>query len=157
MLGKYDFAANVHLYHWKDLNILLDVNSGAIHLLDELSNFLIMNIIKYKGSFDTAINQAKQRYPEADVWEAAGEIRHLQATGALFTAPEIPKVDLSTFRIKAVCLNVAHACNMLTIIITADYNKSGVFVGVKYEIKFEVIADPSHGISRISYSRAGQG
>jgi hypothetical protein len=47
--------------------------------------------------------------------------------------------------------------NMLTIIITADYNKSGVFVGVKYEIKFEVIADPSHGISRISYSRAGQG
>lgn len=49
-LNNYDFKANLHLYCWKDLNILLDVNSGAIHLLDSLACLLLQNIIDYQGN-----------------------------------------------------------------------------------------------------------
>jgi uncharacterized protein len=41
-LVNYDFDSDIHLYKFKELNILLDVNSGALHLLDELGFKIIM-------------------------------------------------------------------------------------------------------------------
>lgn len=109
---EYDFASGVHLYRWNDINILLDVNSGAIYLLDELSNALIEHIIGYKGDIEEAVLHTKTQYEVKEIEEALQEINSLQAAGALFSAEEIPEVDLSQMNVKAICLNVAHACNM---------------------------------------------
>ncbi len=112
LLKNYDFSAHIHLYSWKELNILLDVNSGAIHLLDRLSNLLLKNIIEYQGSFDRAIAQSGKTFPLSDISDALDELSSLQKQGALFSEPEFPEVDLSSLKVKAICLNVAHACNM---------------------------------------------
>ncbi len=112
LLKNYDFNAHIHQYFWKDLNILLDVNSGAIHLLDELSNLLLKNIIEYKGYIDRAAAQTERLFSPDDVSDALNEFRSLQKQGALFSEPEIPEIDLSSMKVKAICLNVAHACNM---------------------------------------------
>jgi len=112
LLNNYDFNSHIHLYSWKDLNILLDVNSGAIHLLDGLSNLLLKNIIEYKGCIDRAAEQTGRNFVPDDISEALIEFRSLQKQGALFSEPEIPEVDLSSMKVKAICLNVAHACNM---------------------------------------------
>ncbi len=111
-LEKYDFSANIHLYSWKELNIILDVNSGAIHLLDLASYLLLKNIIEYMGIIDKAVAQTEKYYPLTDISEALNEMRRLHQQGALFSEPDIPKVDLSSMKVKAICLNVAHGCNM---------------------------------------------
>ncbi len=109
---EYDFEAGIHLYRWNDLNILLDINSGAIHLLDELSMTLISHIINCKGNIAEAVLHTKVQYAEKDIQDALQEINSLEEAGALFSAPEMPEVDLSQMNVKAICLNVAHACNM---------------------------------------------
>ncbi|NLL86860.1 MAG: thioether cross-link-forming SCIFF peptide maturase [Syntrophomonadaceae bacterium] len=111
-LNNYDFKANLHLYCWKDLNILLDVNSGAIHLLDSLACLLLQNIIDYQGDIKLALEQTLRFYPQEEVFDALNEFISLQSQGALFTQPDLPEFDLSSMKLKAICLNVAHACNM---------------------------------------------
>jgi len=111
-LDTYNFDAHIHLYRWKDLDIVLDVNSGAIHILDELSNKLLKNIIDYQGNINRAIEDIKKDFPEEEVLETVREMEKASTAGALFSEPEIPEVDLSVMKVKAICLNVAHACNM---------------------------------------------
>ncbi len=112
LLRNYDFSAHIHLYSWNDLNILLDVNSGAIHLLDGLSNLLLKNIIEYKECIGRAVAETEKSFSHDDILDALEELSSLKKQGALFSEPEIPHVDLSSMKVKAICLNVAHACNM---------------------------------------------
>ena len=84
-LNNYDFKANLHLYCWKDLNILLDVNSGAIHLLDSLACLLLQNIIDYQGDIKLALEQTLRFYPQEEVFDALNEFISLQSQGALFS------------------------------------------------------------------------
>jgi len=111
-LENYDFGAHIHLYEYQDVNILLDVNSGAIHMLDTVANKLLQNIIEYKGNIDRAAVVTGRLFLQDEVRDALDELRSLQEQEALFTEPEIPQVDLSQADVKAICLNVAHACNM---------------------------------------------
>ncbi|MDD2585087.1 MAG: thioether cross-link-forming SCIFF peptide maturase [Syntrophomonadaceae bacterium] len=111
-LSAYDFAANLHLYRWKDLNILLDVNSGAIHLLDDLAYETVEKIAYYQGDRSRALEDLSSKYPEDEVQQVMTELGALYEQGGLFSADETPRVDLSSMHVKAICLNVAHACNM---------------------------------------------
>lgn len=111
-LNNYDFNANLHLYSWKDLRILLDVNSGAIHILDPLAYLLLQNIKDYQGNVRLALEQTGRFYPLEEAVEALNELSCLQEQGALFTYPDLPELDFSAMNLKAICLNVAHACNM---------------------------------------------
>ena len=111
-LSNYNFNTNLHMYSWKDLSILLDVNSGAIHLLDPVAYLLLQNIIAYRGRVNLALEQTARFYPLEEVTEALDELSSLQGQGALFTHADLPELDLSAMSLKAICLNVAHACNM---------------------------------------------
>lgn len=111
-LANYDFAANIHIYRWKELNILLDVNSGAIHVLDEMACDFINSLVKHQGDFYLAAEDCSIRYPSEEVMEVADELLALYEEGELFTPEEEISLDLSVLPIKALCLNVAHACNM---------------------------------------------
>lgn len=111
-LANYDFQSHIHLFKWQDQNLLLDVNSGAIHVLDEISCRLVEKFIECQGDLDRAIEYLQDEIPASELEEIAGEIISAYQTGALFSEEEIWPVDLSRLQIKALCLNVAHACNM---------------------------------------------
>ncbi|MEN6350179.1 MAG: thioether cross-link-forming SCIFF peptide maturase [Syntrophomonas sp.] len=115
LLQGYDFEANIHLYRWKELNILLDVNSGAIHILDELARRMIEQLIFHEGDMDKAragIMREFQDIPAEEIEMAVSELEEAIEEGSIFSQAEIPEVDLSGLQVKAICLNVAHACNM---------------------------------------------
>ncbi len=111
-LDNYDFQANIHLFRWQDQNLLLDVNSGAIHLLDEMSYKFIEKLIAYQGNQEQVRETLAAEIPAEELEEIAEEIRDAYEAGAIFSAEDILPVDLSRLNIKALCLNVAHACNM---------------------------------------------
>lgn len=112
-LVNYDFSTNIHLYKFKETNILLDVNSGAVHILDDLAARLIYNLVKYQGDFYRAMEDCFGLYDMDEVTETVYEILGLWEDGSLFTEKDESFVlDFSRLQIKALCLNVAHLCNM---------------------------------------------
>ena len=91
--------------------ILLDINSGAVHLVDEMI-FDIIDI--FNGSNDSeVIDSFKSRYNPADLTEALGELHELIDIGYLF-APDIdvPPTFAQTGIVKSLCLMVAQDCNL---------------------------------------------
>lgn len=111
-LTNYDFTANIHLYRWKGLNILLDVNSGAIHILDKLAYQLAEKIIEHQGEVEKAKSDIASLYSADEINQAILEIEEAIRADSLFTEGQVLEVDLSQLCVKAICLNVAHACNM---------------------------------------------
>ncbi len=111
-LTGYDFAAGIHLFRWKELNLLLDVNSGAIHILDEIGTKFIEKLQAYAGNAIQARKDLATQYTDDELQEVEIELESLRAAGAIFTEEELLLADLSDLPIKAICLNVAHACNM---------------------------------------------
>lgn len=107
----------IHQYKNNGYNIVLDVNSGAIHVVDELLYEMI-------GSFEELSKEAlwekmsslfstltKEEYDEA-----YDEVCSLRDEGALFTEDtyEDPLWDFTKRPtvVKALCLHVAHDCNL---------------------------------------------
>jgi len=111
-LTGYNFEADIHMYCWGDLNILLDVNSGAVQLLDDITCKVIEQIIACGGDSCQAIKKLAQVFPYSELQQVMLELEDIYEKGAIFTKGLPLKIDLSSMHIKAVCLNVAHACNM---------------------------------------------
>jgi uncharacterized protein len=111
-LADYDFHANVHLFQWQQQNILLDVNSGAIHLLDDISCAFINRLMEYSGDMERVVQDLADTYPVDDLNDIAEEIDEAWQQGALFSEEDLPLLELTGLHVKALCLNVAHACNM---------------------------------------------
>ncbi len=109
-LHDYNFAAHIHLFEYGDRFILLDVNSGSIHLLDEISKFFIERIINEGWPFE--YESLNLPYDQRQINETLDEIEDAYDSGSLFTEPLPIEIDYSQMAIKSLCLNVAHACNM---------------------------------------------
>ncbi|NLV22304.1 MAG: thioether cross-link-forming SCIFF peptide maturase [Syntrophomonadaceae bacterium] len=120
----------MHLFKWQQHNILLDVNSGAIHLLDDMSRAFISRLMEYDGNMDRVIEELKDTYPADDLNDIAGEIIEAWQEGALFSKEDLPLLDLSGLHIKALCLNVAHACNMKCRYCFASQGDFGMEAGI---------------------------
>ncbi len=110
--SDYNFAAHVHTYRWNDMIICLDVNSGAVHLLDEVGMRLLELIAYHHGDEEAARLHCLQEFPTIEVDDALQDVVEAVRQGALFTVPEPVNLDYENFPVKALCLNVAHQCNM---------------------------------------------
>jgi uncharacterized protein len=108
----YDFEANIHLFRYRELDILLDVNSGAIHVLDEISCRFIEKLKDYDGDSERVIDDLSSEFSYDELMEVASELNLIYQADALFSSEDALSLDLSDLQIKALCLNVAHACNM---------------------------------------------
>ncbi|MBR1647443.1 MAG: thioether cross-link-forming SCIFF peptide maturase, partial [Selenomonadaceae bacterium] len=97
----------IHKFKQGDDFILLDVESGAVHLIDELT-FKILD--DFDGTNDEKI---LAKYPDADTPEILDELHQLIDAGELF-APEISEVPTFASRgvVKSLCLMVAQDCNL---------------------------------------------
>ncbi|MCD8096758.1 MAG: 4Fe-4S cluster-binding domain-containing protein, partial [Lachnospiraceae bacterium] len=105
----------VHRYKNNGYNILLDVNSGSVHVVDELVYDMIP-YYKEKGLEDT-VELLRDRYPEAEIREAAEDLDELIAAGKLYTEDiyENYIAEIAANRkpvVKALCLHIAHDCNL---------------------------------------------
>ena len=100
-----------HKFKQNDMYILVDVNSGAVHVIDEMIYDMMDD---FDGTNDDAvIARLAGRYPAEELREAAGELHELMAAGALF-APDInvPPTFKSHGLVKSLCLMVAQDCNL---------------------------------------------
>ncbi|AOH47209.1 MAG: thioether cross-link-forming SCIFF peptide maturase [Centipeda sp. (in: firmicutes)] len=100
-----------HKFKQNGMHILVDVNSGAVHVIDEMIYDMMDD---FDGTNDEAVvAHLAGRYSEADLREACGELHELMAAGALF-APDIdvPPTFKSRGLVKSLCLMVAQDCNL---------------------------------------------
>lgn len=106
----------IHRFTKKGLNFLLDVNSGAVHMLDDVS-YAVSGLIdeKMTETCPDAIVEALPQYDAAAVREAYAELYDLKKNGQLFADDDY--IDVSKYipvgaPVKALCLHVAHDCNL---------------------------------------------
>jgi uncharacterized protein len=108
----------VHTFICLGVPVAVDVNSGAVHVLDQAA-YDVLSLLDASMS-DVCPQDIYERLPQhsADtVYEAWTELLHLQQEGLLFT--EDSYIDPSTATlmqqdapIKALCLHVSHDCNL---------------------------------------------
>ncbi|MBC8535579.1 thioether cross-link-forming SCIFF peptide maturase [Feifania hominis] len=109
----------IHCYSLDEKNIVIDVNSGAVHLLDPLAYEmapLCEALVPLGEECPEELTQRLQdRFDRSQIEEAYGELRELWQQGMLYTSDEY--IDLEQYQlkyspIKAMCLHVAHDCNL---------------------------------------------
>ena len=129
----------VHLYKNNGFNIAMDVNSGAIHVVDDIVYDMIPLFEKGK-TVDEIAELLKDSYTIEDVKEAYSEIEELKNEGLLFTEdiyePYIEDVTKKRQTVvKALCLHIAHDCNLACKYCFAE---EGEYHGRRALMSFEV-------------------
>lgn len=126
----------IHKYKFKDKYIVLDINSGAIHVVNEI----VYDILDYyrNNSVEEIIDQLKYKYAKEEIVEAIEEIEYLIQNTMLFTDDSQVTMEILEERdavIKAMCLHVAHDCNM-----TCKYcfGDKGAFEGIRSLLSLEI-------------------
>jgi uncharacterized protein len=107
----------IHKYKLNGYNIVLDVYSNSLHIVDDIA-YDIISIYKEKSTEDI-INTILEMHPEItkdDILECLSDISQLEKESKLFsedTYSNIPIRKRSNSNIvKALCLHVAHTCNL---------------------------------------------
>lgn len=108
----------IHQYKLLGYNIVLDICSGSIHAVDELA----YDIISMFEQNDTAaivaaLSGKYEGVSDGEIAECCGQIAELKAQGQLFTEdtfePMAGALKAKTSGvIKALCLHIAHTCNL---------------------------------------------
>ena len=116
----------IHQFSNNGLDIILDVNSAAVHLVDEATAALVRVLTEKQDRYGEdeitapqTLEYLKAALPDMDpreVEEIAGELNELVRKGRLFSEDPyeklIPRVMENQTVVKALCLNVAHDCNL---------------------------------------------
>lgn len=112
-LDGYDFGANLHKFKINDCRILMDVPSGSVHLIDELTWDVLEALAEAGGSWDQAERKLAGAYPGEAVEEVGAELDELRNERVLFNEDQPPRrVKREKPVVKSLCLNVAHDCNL---------------------------------------------
>ncbi len=104
----------IHAYQNNGYNIILDVNSGSVHVVDELA-YRIIPLLEYKTEQEV-ITELKDEYPMQAVRETIDEAKALKEQGLLYAEDEYREY-IRDFKkrktvVKAMCLHIAHDCNL---------------------------------------------
>lgn len=105
----------IHAFSMHGVNLALDVNSGAVHVLDDAA-FRVLECFIPDGKPDQEkLDKLKEVLPEQVILEAVEEIQTLISEGALFSDDPyedyLPRWSRKTV-VKALCLHIAHDCNL---------------------------------------------
>lgn len=103
----------IHKFKMNGLNIVLDVNSGLVHVVDDIVYDILDLFID--PTVNGLVNILQNKYCEEEFKEALEEIMKLKDEGLIFSADTYKDMVLSRkkdFHIKALCLNIAHDCNL---------------------------------------------
>lgn len=154
----------IHAYKNNGYDIVLDVNSGSVHVVDDVV-FDLVTVIEdlLVEKFGTAqipeedegktdselgkeitakvstISDIANKYSKEEIEEAVSDILELRAAGVLYT-DDVYENYVDDFKsrdtiVKALCLNIAHDCNLRCKYCFAD---EGEYHGRKALMSFEV-------------------
>ena len=127
----------VHQYKNNGYNIVLDVNSGAVHIVDDVMYDVIPMF--EENTKEEIIQSLESKYNKADVEEAWEEVKELADDEQLFTEDEyegyIEQFKTRPTVVKALCLHIAHDCNLACRYCFAE---EGEYHGRRELMSFEV-------------------
>ncbi len=112
----------IHCYQSNGYSVVMDVNSGAVHVVDDLVYQLVplleplVKEKKDKGEILDFVKAQQLPYTEEETAEAVDEILLLAQEGQLYTE-DIYENYIDSFKnretvVKALCLHIAHDCNL---------------------------------------------
>ncbi|QDW73789.1 thioether cross-link-forming SCIFF peptide maturase [Lachnospiraceae bacterium KGMB03038] len=140
----------IHQYQNNGYRIVLDVYSGAVHVVDELCYDLIAWLTQQKESYtaqelgedelgQSAVQALSGKYKEEEIREGLADIQELTEAGQLFTEDTyeslIGEVKQRKTVVKALCLHIAHDCNLACRYCFAE---EGEYHGRRALMSFEV-------------------
>ena len=137
----------IHQYKNNGYNIVMDVNSGSVHIVDDvvydvipLAEQLVSGGIRDVDTVTAAVEACqKLTYSHDEVREAVEEILELAQDNVLFTE-DIYEKYIGNFKqrqtvVKALCLHIAHDCNLACRYCFAE---EGEYHGRRALMSFEV-------------------
>jgi len=110
----------IHQYKNNGYNIVLDVNSGSVHVVDDKVYDVIARMVEDRlehADRDVILTALRGEHAEdAELTEIVDEIIELRDDGMLFTE-DIYEKSIEAFQnrdmvVKALCLHIAHDCNL---------------------------------------------
>ena len=95
--------------------MVLDVNSGSVHVVDDVVYDVLELMDRGKGT-EEITEVLKERYIPEEIREACAECQELKQEGMLFTE-DVYRNAIHHFKdrptvVKALCLHIAHDCNL---------------------------------------------
>ena len=106
----------IHRYTLGGYRIVLDINSGCIHLVDEVT-YEILPYLEEGMSEDEICARFSGSFGEEEIRSAVSECKKLSEEGMFFTR-DIYENAIEAFAenrqtvVKALCLHIAHDCNL---------------------------------------------
>ncbi len=131
----------IHKYKLMDLNIVLDVYSGAVHIVDDVFYDLVDKIgesFDKSQDYSNIIAEVGRKYSQKEAEESFSELCRLNSEGQLYTEDfyaELAQKWNKKSVVKALCLHVAHDCNLRCKYCFAD---TGEFQGHRCLMSAEV-------------------
>ncbi|MBE6641740.1 MAG: thioether cross-link-forming SCIFF peptide maturase [Ruminococcaceae bacterium] len=134
----------IHQYKLGGYNIVLDVCSGAVHAVDEVA-YDIISLFE-ENDRRTVIEKISAKYlgrdgiTEKDIEECYAQVEELKENGELF-APDTFEPMANTLKektagvVKALCLHIAHTCNLNC---SYCFASQGKYHGERAVMSFEV-------------------
>lgn len=117
----------IHQYKNNGYNIVLDVYSGAVHVVDDLC-YDVIEVLNSGEAEPTAeslaseetkkdiLDKLSDRYEEADLLDALADVTELAGQRTLFSKDiyegMVDVVKKQKTVVKALCLHIAHDCNL---------------------------------------------
>ena len=110
----------IHKFKQNNYNVVLDVNSGAIHLVDSVAYDLLDYVApnSYFPEFKSLnLDKLRSKYKSSELESAYEDIKNLYEFGLLFSKEDEENFNklnksLKTAPVKSMCLNIAHDCNL---------------------------------------------
>ena len=106
----------IHKYFLNGYYIVLDVNSGAVHVVDKLFYDMLDQVEPELPAEcpQSVVDAFAKDYSEDAIRETYGEMVALKENGQLFTEDDYAQFAnmMVSSPIKALCLNIAHDCNL---------------------------------------------
>lgn len=120
----------IHVFKIDDVYSAVDTNSGCVHILDEIS-YDLLNDDNYKN--EEKIKELSIKHGKENIDEALEEIKYLVEKEMLDSEEVELNKSMKTV-VKALCINVAHDCNLKC---TYCFASQGDFNGEKCLISYE--------------------
>ena len=134
----------IHQYKLGGYNIVLDICSGGVHVVDEVA-YEIISVFESESK-ETVISLMEEKFRNRedittnDILECYDQVEGLKNSGRLF-APDTFKPMANTLKektsgvVKALCLHIAHTCNLNC---SYCFASQGKYHGERAIMSFEV-------------------
>ena len=129
----------IHRYQNNGYNIVLDINSGCIHVVDKVT-YEVLPYMEEGLDQDAIVGKLGDQFSEEDIKTSVAECEKLKDDGMLFTR-DVYENAIDTFTknrqtvVKALCLHIAHDCNLACRYCFAE---EGEYHGRRALMSFEV-------------------